>query len=93
MYVAGLIARGTVNTMPGATLEAFADHGQVTGDTVTGEYAASRHVMDELAAAGIDFDDVTGYLERDGLAKFEKSWSELGATVAAELEQQRTTSG
>src|ERR1700733_334090 len=93
MYVAGLIARGTVNTMPGATLEAFADHGQVTGNTVTGEYAASRQVMDQLAAAGIDFDDVTGYLERDGLAKFEKSWSELGATVAAELEQQRTTSG
>ena len=93
MYVAGLIARGTVNTMPGATLEAFADHGQVTGDTVTGGYAASRHVMDQLAAAGIDFDDVTRYLERDGLAKFEKSWSELGATVAAELQQQRTTSG
>src|SRR3984885_11665061 len=92
-YVAGLIARGTVNTMPGATLEAFADHGQVTGNTVTGEYAASRQVMDQLAAAGIDFDDVPRYLERDGLAKFEKSWSELGATVAAELQQQRTTSG
>ena len=49
--------------------------------------------MDQLAAAGIDFDDVTDYLERDGLAKFEKSWSELGATVAAELRQQRTTPG
>jgi transaldolase len=93
MYVAGLIARGTVNTMPGATLEAFADHGQVAGDTVTGGYAASRHVMDQLAAVGIDFDDVTRNLERDGLAKFEKSWGELGATVAAELQQQRTTSG
>ena len=89
MYVAGLIARGTVNTMPGATLEAFADHGQVAGDTVTGGYAAARLVLDQLAAAGIDFDDVTEYLERDGLAKFEKSWSELGATVAAELEHQR----
>jgi transaldolase len=87
-YIAGLIARGTVNTMPGATLEAFADHGQVTGDTVTDGYAASRHVMDQLAAAGIDFDDVTEYLERDGLAKFEKSWSELGATVGSELEHQ-----
>jgi transaldolase len=86
-YVAGLIARGTVNTMPGATLEAFADHGQVTGDTVTGGYAASRHVMDQLAGVGIDFDDVTQYLERDGLDKFEKSWRELGATVAAELER------
>ena len=88
-YVAGLIARGTVATMPAATLEAFADHGQVSGDTVTGSYAASRRLLDQLAAAGIDFDDVTEYLEHDGLVKFEKSWSELGATVAAELERQR----
>jgi transaldolase len=88
-YVGGLIARGTVNTMPGATLEAFADHGQVSGDTVTGHYDESRRVLDQLAAAGIDFDDVTEYLERDGLAKFDKSWSELGATVAAEMERQR----
>jgi transaldolase len=87
-YVAGLIAPGTVNTMPGATLEAFADHGEVAGDTVTGGYPAGRQVLDQLAAAAVDFDDVTEYLERDGLAKFEKSWSELGATVAAELEEQ-----
>jgi transaldolase len=75
--------------MPGPTLEAFADHGQVSGDTITGAYDASRGVLDRLAAAGIDFADVTEYLERDGLAKFDKSWSELGATVAAELERQR----
>jgi transaldolase len=88
-YVAGLVARGTVNTMPGPTLEAFADHGQVSGDTITGDYDGSRGVLDRLAAAGIDFADVTEYLERDGLAKFEKSWGELGATVAAELERQQ----
>jgi transaldolase len=75
--------------MPGQTLEAFADHGQVSGDTMTGRYDESRRVLDLLAAAGIDFDDVTEYLERDGLAKFDKSWSELGATVAAEMERQR----
>src|SRR5487761_62773 len=88
-YVSGLIARGTVNTMPGATLEAFADHGQVSGDTMTGSYDAARTFLDQLAAAGIHFDNVTEYLEGDGLAKFDKSWSELGATVAAELERQR----
>ena len=88
-YVAGLVAPGTVNTMPGATMEAFADHGVVSGDTITGAYEGSRRLLDQLAAAGIDFDDVTEYLERDGLAKFEKSWGELGATVAAELERQR----
>jgi transaldolase len=88
-YVAGLIAPGTVNTMPASALEAFADHGQVSGDTVTGSYDDARRFFDQLAAAGIDFDDVTEHLEREGLAKFEKSWSELGATVAAELDRQR----
>jgi transaldolase len=89
-YVAGLVARGTVNTMPGPTLEAFADHGQVNGEGMTaGGYNDSRRFFDLLAEAGIDFDDVTEYLERDGLAKFEKSWGELGATVAAELERQQ----
>jgi hypothetical protein len=53
--------------MPGPTLEAFADHGQVGGDTVT--YDSSRRVLDQLA-------------------KFEKSWDELGATIAAELKRQ-----
>ena len=90
-YVAGLVARGTVNTMPGATLEAFANHGQVSGDTMTGRYDESRRVLDQLASAGIDLDDVTEYLERDGLAKFDKSWGELGATVAAELERHHLT--
>jgi transaldolase len=86
-YVTGLIARGTVNTMPGPTLEAFADHGQVSPDTITGSYDAARDFLGHLAAAGIDFGEVTEFLERDGLAKFEKSWSELGATIAAELER------
>jgi transaldolase len=90
-YVGGLIAAGTVSTMPGPTLEAFADHGHASGDTITGTYDAARDVLDQLAAAGIDFDDVTEYLERDGLAKFEKSWAELGATVAAELGRQART--
>jgi transaldolase len=78
--------------MPGPTLEAFADHGEVSGDTMTGSYDAARSSLDQLAAAGIDFDDVTGYLERDGLAKFEKSWAEMGATVAAEMERQQPVS-
>ena len=88
-YVAGLVAPGTVNTMPGPTLEAFADHGQVRGDTITAGYDDAGRFLGQLAAAGIDFADVTEHLEREGLAKFEKSWSELGATVAAELDRQQ----
>jgi len=85
MYVTELVAAGTVNTMPGTTLAAFADHGEVTGDTITGRYHDARNVLDQLAAAGVDFDDVTGQLEREGLAKFENSWNELSHTIAAEL--------
>jgi hypothetical protein len=57
-------------------------------DTITGSYDDASQVLGQLAAAGIDFGDVTEFLERDGLAKFEKSWAELGATIAAELERQ-----
>ena len=85
MYVTELVAAGTVNTMPGTTLAAFADHGEVTGNTITGRYHDARNVLDQLAAAGVDFDDVTGQLEREGLAKFENSWNELSHTIAAEF--------
>ena len=85
MYVTELVAAGTVNTMPGTTLVAFADHGEVTGDTIRGRYHDARRVLDQLAAAGVDFDDVTEHLEREGLATFENSWHELSHTIAAEL--------
>ena len=89
MYVTDLVAPDTVNTMPGSTLEAFADHGQVKGDTVTGHYGEARRVLDQLAAVGIDFDDVTAQLERDGITKFEKSWNELSTTIATEPHHSR----
>jgi transaldolase len=85
LYVTELVAPGTVNTMPGITLEAFADHGHVDGNTIAGHYEDARLLFDQLAAIGIDFDDVTEQLEHEGLAKFEKSWNELSATIAAEL--------
>jgi transaldolase len=85
MYVTELVAADTVNTMPGTTLAAFADHGEVTGNTITGRYHDARRVLDELATVGVDFEDVTGQLEREGLAKFEKSWNQLSHTIAAEL--------
>lgn len=89
MYVSELVAPGTVNTMPGATLDAFADHGQVNGDTITGTYQAAREHLDRLGQMGIDYDEVTSLLETQGLTKFEASWDELSATVAAELDRRR----
>ncbi|MCY7364742.1 MAG: transaldolase [Frankiaceae bacterium] len=86
-YVVELVARGTVNTMPEATLEAVADHGVVRGDTVTTRYADAQQVLDDLKAAGIDYDDVVQQLEEEGVSKFEDAWNDLIASVTDQLEK------
>jgi transaldolase len=86
-YVVELVAPGTVNTMPEATLEAVADHGVVRGDTVTSTYPQAQRVLDDLKAAGIDYDDVVQQLEEEGVRKFEDSWNELIASVTDQLEK------
>jgi len=85
LYVTELVAPGTVNTMPEKTLEATFDHGEVAGDTVTGGYADAHGVFDALAAAGVDFADVTQVLEDEGVEKFIASWHDLQQTVADAL--------
>jgi transaldolase len=87
MYVVDLIADHTVNTMPEPTLQAVHDHGVVSGDTIRGHYADARAVLDQLAAVGIDYDDVVLTLEHEGVEKFEASWVDLIAAVEKELEQ------
>ncbi|WP_270889405.1 transaldolase [Pedococcus sp. 5OH_020] len=77
MYVTELVAPNTVNTMPEKTLDAVADHGEITGDTITGRYAEASEVLDRLEALGISYADVTAQLEREGVEKFEASWGEL----------------
>lgn len=85
LYVTELVAPNTVNTMPEATLEAVADHGHVTGDTVRGTASEAQHVFDQLTSVGIDLADVFEVLEREGVEKFEKSWEELLTATGAEL--------
>jgi transaldolase len=89
LYVTELVAAGTVNTMPEKTLEATFDHGDVTGDRVTSFYADAHAVFADLAAVGVDFDDVTQVLEDEGVEKFIASWHELQETVRAALESAR----
>ncbi|APF33628.1 transaldolase [Microbacterium sp. TS-1] len=89
LYVTELVAPGTVNTMPEKTLEATFDHGVISGDTVTGAYEAAHKVFDDLAAVGIDLDDVTQLLEDEGVEKFIASWHDLQGTVTAALESAR----
>ena len=84
VYVEELVAPGVVNTMPEETLRAFADHGEVKPD-IRSSYDEAWSVMQQLADVGIDFDDVTATLEREGVHKFEASWQELLASVKTQL--------
>jgi transaldolase len=77
LYVTELVAPHTVNTMPEKTIDAVADHGVVTGDTVTGTASGAQGVFDQLEAVGIDLTDVFIVLESEGVEKFEASWKEL----------------
>jgi transaldolase len=92
MYVEDLIAPGVVNTMPEATIHAFADHGEVRGDTVTGYYADAQQVLDDLAAMGVDYNEVVDTLEREGVEKFAASWTELLDGVKKSLQAARAGS-
>jgi len=90
LYVTELVVADTVNTMPEKTMDAFADHGEVTGDTVTGTGPEAQAVLDQLTAVGIDFDDVLLVLENEGVDKFKKSWQELVETVKGQMVAGRT---
>jgi len=86
LYVTELVAPNTVNTMPEKTLDAVADHGVVTGDTITGTAATAQELFDKLSAVGIDLPDVFVVLEDEGVEKFEKSWQELLDATQGQLD-------
>jgi transaldolase len=85
MYVVELVAPDIVNTMPQATIEAMADHGELRGDTIHGTYQASRQVFGELAGLGVSYEDVVQVLEDEGVAKFAVSWQGMLETIKAEM--------
>jgi len=76
LYVEELIGPGTVNTMPRETIEAFQDHGEVAF-TLEDGIGEAKQVFEHVAAAGVDYDDVTETLEREGVQKFIDSFTEL----------------
>lgn len=83
-----LVAPGVVNTMPEATLRLVADHGQVPADSIHDHYDQSQEVLDGLRELGIDYDDVVQSLEKDGVAKFDASWDQLGERLVSALRHQ-----
>jgi transaldolase len=81
LYVEDLIGPDTVNTMPEETIVAFQDHGVVAGELEQGVQEAEQVLID-LREAGIDYDDVTETLEREGVQKFIDSFTELKQGIA-----------
>ncbi|MET7860514.1 transaldolase [Streptomyces sp. NPDC005318] len=93
LYVDDLVAPGTVNTMPEATLEATADHGQITGNTIAGTYEQAQAELDAVEKLGISYDDVVQLLEDEGVEKFEASWIDLLNSTEAELKRLAPSEG
>jgi transaldolase len=86
MYVVELAAPDTVNTMPEATLNALADHGEIRGNQIEGTYEDAQHVIDQLEELGIGYDSVIEVLEAEGVQKFEDSYKELAESVQGQLD-------
>ena len=90
MYVVDLVVPDTVNTMPEPTLDAVADHGEIKGDQVHPFYDDAAAVFAALKDAGIDYDDVTDVLIREGVEKFVTAFDDLSATVEKAMHQAGT---
>jgi transaldolase len=86
-YVIDLAVRGSVNTMPEATLNAVFDHGHYRGDTVTNTEEESREIWIALESLGIKQSQVCNELEKDGVQKFIDAWEGLRATVQSAMNQ------
>jgi transaldolase len=80
LYVDELIGPDTVNTMPEETIEAYQDHGRPEL-RLEHELEGARKLLDELARAGVDYDDLTDTLEREGVEKFSTAFDELIASL------------
>lgn len=84
LYVDGLAAPDTVNTMPENTLLAYADHGPEDPPMLSPDGGDSAAVMQEFTDAGVDLDALAARLQSEGAEAFVKSWKSLIATIASE---------
>jgi transaldolase len=81
LYSEELIGRDTVNTMPLSSVEAFADHGIVRGQTVTEDLDRARRLWSDLIRVGIDEEEVGEQLEAEGVDKFAASYQAMLDTI------------
>jgi len=76
LYIKALAAPNTVNTMPEATLKAFADHGEL-GQAMPRDGGDCEQVIAEVARNGVDVDALAAQLQTEGATAFSDSWNEL----------------
>jgi transaldolase len=69
--------------MPLETIEAFQDHGEIRGDTVLEGIDEAKQLLQQLADAGVDYDDVVDTLEAEGVQKFADSFGEIVESIRA----------
>jgi transaldolase len=81
LYVEELIGPDTVNTMPEETIQAYQDHGRPQPLLLAGVTEA-RKLLEELERVGVDYEDLTETLEREGVEKFSQAFEELIASLA-----------
>ncbi|SCX12063.1 transaldolase [Candidatus Aquiluna sp. UB-MaderosW2red] len=87
LYVTQLVSPDLVNTMPEKTMMATFEHGIIPDDSIRNQVESAVAFMKKLSDAGVDFDDVTELLEKEGVEKFIVSWDELVATVEQALKE------
>ena len=82
LYVEALAAPLTVDTMPEATLKAFADHGRV-GAPAPADGGDCEAVLARFRAAGVDLDALAARLQSEGADSFVASWKELMGVIGS----------
>jgi transaldolase len=85
LYVSELIGPDVVNTMPDATLRAFADHGEIAR-TLDADPGAAERTLAGTTAAGVDLATVTAELEREGVRSFCDSYHQLLNCIESKLD-------
>jgi len=92
-YVDALIGRDTVNTLPAATMQAFAKSGKVTNDAIESDLSGAKATLDALQALGISIDQITTELVEDGVKKFVESFDKLLGGVAKKRRELAAAAG
>ena len=82
LYITALAAPFTINTMPEATLKAFADHGAL-GPIMSHDGGNCETVLEQFAKAGVNVDTLAAQLQDEGAKSFVKSWNDLMAVIAS----------